>query len=168
MTTKKTTCYLCEESSPTYRGCTFGKKERILCPKCMAQFRAENGRVVLRTRKETNSILAKEIIESLSKLTVDFSSLEVGSIEDLKKPEFLVALKKIRDIKAMATTPPEEQIPCITNVVFVSDVKELLKHNPDVRMSPEIQKKLDGLDDMILVQRIMLLIKVSKSQTSQR
>lgn len=35
-------CDLCGETSPSFRGCRFGKKDKILCPKCLAQFRVIN------------------------------------------------------------------------------------------------------------------------------
>lgn len=35
-------CALCEERHPTYRGATFGKKQKVLCSFCLSQFRVIN------------------------------------------------------------------------------------------------------------------------------
>ena len=42
-------CWLCGESSSiTYRSATFKTKDRTICTDCLAQFKVEDGRVVLR------------------------------------------------------------------------------------------------------------------------
>ena len=44
-------CDLCEEEVWSIRGETFGKKQKSICADCLAQWKIEGGRIVLRGRK---------------------------------------------------------------------------------------------------------------------
>ncbi len=43
-------CDLCEEGYSSARRCQFGTKSKTICPKCLAQFKVSDVRIILEDR----------------------------------------------------------------------------------------------------------------------